>query len=164
MPRGNSPLINIWLSKKWLIKVLNHVLSWALTVFLYFNLSRIHNQAEAKSKLCSFNLGISWNTSIIKPASCLMRLFLSTCDNLMYCVYLKFDWIHNYLAAESVISLSLWTMFFLSISFVVNKSYTVLVRRTEWISYQFGRHSMIDCSLSVMAECCSKKSSVVCPW
>ena len=162
MPRRNSPLINIWLNKND-IQVLNHVLSWALTVFLYFNLSKIHNQAEAKSKLCSFNLGISWNTSIIKPASCLIGLFLST-FHLMYCVYLTFDLIHNYLAAESVTSLSLWTMFFLSISFIVNKPYTVHVRRTEWISYQLGRHSMMDCGLSVMADCCSKESSVVCPW
>ena len=153
MLQGNSPLINISLNEKWLIEVLSHVLSWAWTGLFCFNLLRIDNQAEAKSKWSSFDLGICWNTQYPNQLSCLIGLFL-----IIWCIaYLTFDWKHNYH----------WVYvdcFFLSNSFVANKPCTVLVRRTEWISFQLGRYSMIDCSLSVMADCCSKTSFAVCPW
>ena len=66
MLRGNSPLINKWLNKKMIYRSFEPCTVVSLNSFC-FNLLRIDNQVEVKSKWSSFNLGISWDTSITKP-------------------------------------------------------------------------------------------------
>ena len=104
---------------------------------------------------------ISW--SIDDKASFLAQSSLcpSSCDYSIYCV-LKIGTIKIGCRA---ISLSLCTILFVPISLCPKELLCIVfVSHTEEISYQYGRHSMTDCSLPEMADCCSRTSFEVCPW
>ena len=93
-----------------------------------------------------------------KPAFLLKLAFpCHTTDYSIYCV-LKIGTTRLY-----NISLSLCTILFVPILLCRKQLLRIVfVSHTEAISYQYGRHSMTDCSGSEMANCCSSTSLVIC--
>ena len=106
---------------------------------------------------------ITISCSIDDKASFLAQSSLcpSSCDYSIYCV-LKIGTIKIGCRA---ISLSLCTILFVPSSFCRKELLCIVfVSHTEEISYQYGRHSMTDCSLTEMADGCSKTSFEVCMY
>ena len=91
------------------------------------------------ASLTTVSLSIDDNTSFLAKIS----LFPFRSDYSIYCV-LKIGTTQLY--TGRVISQTFCKMFFVLLHFVVNKPFKVLLRGTEGISYQYGRHSMTDCS------------------
>ena len=87
-----------------------------------------------------------------KPAFLLKLAFpCHTTDYSIYCV-LKIG--TTGLFGCRVISLSLCTILLVPISLCHKRILCIVfVSHTEGISYQYGRHSMTDCSLPEMANC-----------
>ena len=105
--------------------------------------------------IITISLSIDEKTSFLAQSS----LCPSSCDYSIYCV-LKIGTIK---IGCWVISLSLCTILFIPISLCHKQLLSIVfVSHTEGISYQYGRHSMTDCSLPEMADCCPKASFEVC--